>query len=110
MPGWMSRAEALAYFDLGADVAELERIILEHDIDADVDELGRILEVDAEHAKAALFAEHERKVGYRPDDPGAMARERKKARDREDAARRRRRAKRERLAARVKARGSLTEG
>lgn len=97
----MTRAEALAYFGLGDDVEELERICLEHDIDVDVDLAGQITKVDADEAKAVLFAEHKRKVGYRPDDERVQRALERRARANVAAAKRRRRERRKRLEERV---------
>ena len=109
MPGWLSWQEAMAYFGLD-DQLDLERIAVEHGLDVDVDAEGHITLVDADDAKRALFAEHERAVGHRPDDPAAHAKAQKGTRAREASARRRRRERRARLEARVRSRGSLTEG
>jgi len=68
-PTWITPAEALRYFGLGEDVEELERIVIEYHLDAEVDEQGNLTAIDTTEAAEALFAEHERSVGYRPDDP-----------------------------------------
>ena len=104
MGGWLSRAEALAYFGLGDDVEELERVCLEHDIDIEVDIAGEVVQVDAEEAKAVLFAEHKRKVGYRPDDQRVREALQKRERVNQAAAKRRRRERRRRLEERMAAR------
>jgi hypothetical protein len=109
MPGGMTRREAMAYFGLEEE-AELERVAVEYELDVDVDTEGRIIEVDADDARRALFGEHERKVGHRPDDPAAHAKAQKAHRDRQAAAKRRRRERRVRLQERVRRRASLTEG
>jgi hypothetical protein len=109
MPGgWMTRQEAMAYF--GVDEHDLERIAVDYELDVDVDADGRIFQVYADDAtRNALFAEHERKAGHRPDDPKAHAKVQKLHRDRELAAKRRRRERRARLQERVRRRASLTK-
>jgi hypothetical protein len=71
----LTKHEALIYFGLDGDEEELERIVAEYDLLVDLDGLGRIetVEAEPERLKEALFAEHERKVGHRPDDPEMMA-------------------------------------
>jgi len=75
--------EALKFFGLGDNLEELERIVDEYDLDADFDEEGSLVSVDLSESKEALFEEHRKNVGYRPDDPKAMERERKKVERRE---------------------------
>ena len=104
MGGWLTKAEALAYFGLGEDVEELERICLEHDIDVDVDINGELTKIEAEDAKAALFHEHKAKVGYRPDDQRVGEALQRREKTNATAAKRRRRERRKRLEARVAAR------
>lgn len=101
MAGWLNATEALAYFGLGADVEELERMVIEHGIDVDVDDEGKITRIDAEQSKAALFIEHERRVGYRPDDEAAGRRHRAAAKAAETRARNRRLERRKLLEDRV---------
>jgi uncharacterized protein YuzE len=101
MGGWLTRAEALAYFGLGEDVEELERIVLEHDIDVDVDIDGNLTHIEAEDAKAALFHEHKRRVGYRPDDERVRTALERRGKANAAAAKRRRRDRRKRLEDRV---------
>jgi len=108
MPGWLTRHEAMAYFGLDEE-AELERVAVEYELDVDVDADGRITQVEADDARRALFGEHEKKVGHRPDDPKAHAKVQKAHHDRELAAKRRRRERRARLAERVRRRASLTK-
>lgn len=108
MPGSMTRQEAMAYF--GVDEHDLERLAVDYELDVDVDTEGRITQLEVDEAtKAALFAEHQRQVGHRPDDPKAHAKAQKTERGREASAKRRRRDRRARLEARVRARGSLTD-
>ena len=109
MPGWLTRREAMAYLGL-QDEAELERMVVAYEIDVDVDTDGRIVEVEADDVRRALFGEHERKVGHRPDDPAAHAKAQRTDRDRQAAAKRRRKARRARLEERIQRRASLTEG
>lgn len=101
MGGWLTKTEALAYFGLGEDVEELERLCLEHDIDVDVDVDGNLTKIEAEDAKAALFHEHKRKVGYRPDDERVRAALHRREKANAAAAKRRRRERRKRLEDRV---------
>jgi len=103
MPGSLRRREAMAYFGL-TDEAELERVAVEYELDVDVDTEGRIIEVDADDAKRALFGEHEIVVGYRPDDEGVKRKLEGRARANAAATKRRRQARRARLQARVAAR------
>jgi len=103
MPGSLRRREAMAYFGL-TDESELERIVIEYDIDADVNTSGQLIHIDADDAKAALFAEHEIVVGYRPDDEGVKRKLEGRARANAAAAKRRRQARRARLQVRVAAR------
>ena len=104
MAGWMTTEEALRYFGLGDDVDELERIVVEYGLDADFDDDRRITRVDGNDAGDALFAEHEKQIGYRPDDPTAMARVRRNAEQRENRAKAKREEKRTSLVRRVQAR------
>jgi hypothetical protein len=99
--GWLSRKEALAYFGLGDDVEELERLCVEHDVDVDVNDAGDIMRVDAAEAKAVLFTEHKRKVGYRPDDERVQKVLQRRERANAAARKRRRRERRKRLEERV---------
>ena len=100
MSGWLLPQEAMAYLGLEEE-AELERVAVEYDLDVDVDTEGRITQVEADDVRRALFGEHERKVGHRPDDPKVRAKVQKAHRDREAAAKRRRRERRGRLRERV---------
>jgi len=68
MPDWMPTDTALRYFGLQTE-AELEDLVLEFNIDAEVDNLGNVLTIDASDTREALFESHKRKVGHRPDDP-----------------------------------------
>lgn len=92
----LSVKEALRFFGLD-DVSDLERIVLEYDIDAEVDDAGGLVAIDAADLREPLFAEHERRHGHRPDDPAAVDRARKDQHRHEEAARRRRADRRERL-------------
>jgi hypothetical protein len=103
--------EALRFYGLDNDVEELERMVVDYGIDADFDGDGRLMAVDVEgpEAREALFGEHQRKTGFRPDDPdehrkalAAMAGQRK-------AAKTRRMKKRGKLERRVAARKGQTK-
>lgn len=108
MAGELTRREAMAYLGLEEE-AELERIAVAYELDVDVDTEGRIVTVDAEDAQRALFGEHERKVGHRPDDPAARVKVQKAHHERQLAAKRRRRERRVRLQERVRRREALTQ-
>lgn len=102
MQDWMNWKEAMAYF--GVDEPELERIVLEHDVDVETDDLGRITYVDTSDIKRVLFKEYEKKLGHRPDDPKAMkaarvrqAKEEQKVKEHARMSKERLRAKREGL-------------
>lgn len=97
MPNWMNWREAMAYF--GVDEPELERIVLEHDVDIETDDNGNIRLVDSRDIKEVLFKEYEKKAGHRPDDPKAMHAARVKRDEQEKEARRHSRMSRERLRA-----------
>jgi hypothetical protein len=91
----LSVPEALRFFGLD-DVAELERIVLEHDIDAEVDDDGELVAIAAE-LREPLFEEHRRRHGHRPDDPEQVAKAHRAMREFDEEARRRRAARRTRL-------------
>lgn len=66
MVDWLSPDEAMRYF--GVDLPGLEKIVADYNIDADIDLDGQIVAVNAADVKEPLFVEHEKEVGYRPDD------------------------------------------
>jgi hypothetical protein len=68
---WMDVQEALLFFGL-EDMDELELLVLDHDIDALVDQ-GRVVAIDANDVREALFELHRKRAGYRPDDQDASA-------------------------------------
>ena len=107
-PTMATTEEALRFFGLGNKIEELERIVVEYDLDADFDDAGELILVDVGDVKEALFEEHKRNIGYRPDDPVAMAREKRNAERREKSALERRIKKRTTLEQRVTAR--MSEG
>ncbi len=94
----MMADEAMRY--LGVDEAELERVVLEHSLDVEVDEAGRVIWVDGD-MREVLFAEHHKKVGHRPDDPKAQAATAEELEAFEESGRQRRRARRALLEQRV---------
>jgi hypothetical protein len=104
---WITRASALRYFGLADDDDgwdELNEIVDEFDIDAEVGENGDVLRINSNDPgmREALAERHKRQVGHRPDDPEKV----KEARDRLTASekarkRRRREARRQRLPRRI---------
>ncbi len=103
MTEWVSVREALAYLGL-ADLGELEQLVIDRDMDAEVDTEGNLVGIDGRELREALFDLHEQAVGYRPDDPKAQDAEAKRAARREATARRARVARRAKMIERVKAR------
>ena len=98
---WMSREEAQRFFGGLIDTdEELERFVLDHDIDAEVDDDGTIITIDASDIREHLFELHRSKLGHRPDDPDAQAKAAKRERDREGRRRRKRAGRRALLEAR----------
>lgn len=93
----MNWREAMSFF--GVDELELERIVLEHDVDVETDDNGNITFVDPSDIKEVLFKEHEKKVGHRPDDPKAMHEARVKQAEQEKEARKHLKMSKERLKA-----------
>ena len=84
----MSVQEALRYFGLptsdeGYD--RLEEIAAEHDLDIELDEFNKIKSVEPSGVKEALFQEHLKTVGHRPDSADAMekAKREKETKDRQ---------------------------
>ena len=90
--------EAMRYFGVD-DIQELQRIVLEHDIDVEVDDDGALVSIIGD-LKEPLFEEHHRQVGHRPDDPEQMKKAHANQQRRETLARQRREARRELLKAR----------
>lgn len=84
MPNWITRREVMQYLGLvqpgelisAQAMEELERIVVEHDLDVELDDGDLIATVEGDQAKLreALFEEHRRNAGHRPDDPEAMER------------------------------------
>jgi hypothetical protein len=74
--GWMAVDEACRY--LGLDPWDLksedrlEELVVKYDVDVEVDDRGNLLELEPEDLKRVLFSEHERRVGYQPDDEDAV--------------------------------------
>jgi hypothetical protein len=53
-----------------SDVEELERIVIEHNVEVDIDDDGEVFAVHGgEPLREALFEEHRKNIGHRPDDP-----------------------------------------
>ncbi len=99
----MTRDEAIQYLGL-KDEAELERVVIAHVVDVELEDDGRIVQV-LDDMREVLFEEHRKKVGYRPDDPDVVAQTQAQVQDEQEQARQARAAKRGKLEARVKARG-----
>jgi hypothetical protein len=72
-PGWFRIEEAQRYLGLDpADPeseAELERIIDEYDVDAEVSDVGRIIGIDPVDLQRALLDRYRKKTGHAHDDP-----------------------------------------
>lgn len=68
---WMSTEEALQSLAFKNE-DELEDFVLEFDLEARVDDSGRITAIQAWDLREPLFTLHERRAGFRPDDPDAM--------------------------------------
>lgn len=90
-----------------SDIEELERIVIEHEVEVDIDEDGEVFAVHGGEAlREALFEEHRKNLGHRPDDPNvAVENEALRNAERERASAERGR-RREALKARVQARGA----
>jgi hypothetical protein len=88
-----------------SDPDELERIVIEHDIEVDIDDDGEVFAVHGGLAlREALFEEHRKNLGHRPDDPNvAVENQALQNAERERASAERGR-RREALEARVRAR------
>jgi len=88
MVDFMSVREALRYYGIayisGDETipdevrGQLEDLALEYDLDIEADNRGGIIAIDPIGSKEALFKEHQKKVGHRPDDPGEMSKEKVK--------------------------------
>lgn len=65
---FMPAVTAMRYLGID-DLDELERVVVDHDVDVELDGNGLIRAVEMTTLKNALFEEHRRVVGYRPDDP-----------------------------------------
>jgi hypothetical protein len=88
MTDFMSTREALRYFGIAyipEDVTipdevrdQLENLLLEHDLDIETDNRGTVMAIDPIGSREALFKEHLKKVGHRPDDPAEMSKEKVK--------------------------------
>lgn len=87
--------DAIAFFGLGrvppdqpvpdALMDQLEVLVLEHDLEVETDNRGDITGIiTGTKVKEALFEEHRKKVGHRPDDPLAMHKARVQAEKQEE--------------------------
>lgn len=93
MADFMPVRDALRYFGIAylpedepipeSVIDELEAIVVEHDLDVEANNRGDIISIEPLKAQEALFVEHEKKVGHRPDHPGKMA-EAKVKKDKEE--------------------------
>lgn len=107
---WMPRVQACRFFGLTDDDAgydELNELVVEFDIDAEVGPIGDVIAINANDPglKEALFARHHRKVGHRPDDSKKMGKARSIMMNTELAAKdQRKAARRDRLPKRIAAR------
>jgi len=99
MPNWMSPNEAMRYF--GVDLAELEAIVVNYEIDVEVDSDGVLVWIDADDCKQPLFEEHTLKVGHRPDDWREMLKAKDKVMKEEEKAKQERETQRQDLVHRV---------
>ena len=82
MADFMPVRDALRYFGIAylsedepiseAVMDQLEAIVVEHDLDIEATNRGDIISIEPLKAQEALFKEHEKKVGHRPDHPGKM--------------------------------------
>jgi len=88
--------ESFGLRDAENAIGELERIVLEYDLDADVDDDGNLLAITGD-IREAVFEEHRKNVGHRPDDPVAQEKQRKLEQDEREKAKARRMQRREKL-------------
>mgnify|MGYP003498397914 CR=1 FL=1 len=102
---FMPAVSAMRYLGI-SDPDELERIVVEHRVDVDIDDDGEIFAVaGGELLREALFEEHRKREGHRPDDPDVALEVQTRAQEERERAREERARKRVALEARVKARG-----
>ena len=94
MTDFMSVEEAVRYFGLGnlppqEAIDKLEEILIENEVDVETDNAGNLISIDPSTSREALFEEHKKKTGYRPDSTVKMAEEiaKKAAKEREEATR-----------------------
>jgi len=99
----MNPEEAMNYF--GVDLEVLEALVLEHNIDVEVNEQGELVRINADECKQPLFVEHQKKVGYLPDDPKQMEKMKDKTEKDEAKNKVKREVKRSKLVQRVSMRG-----
>jgi hypothetical protein len=116
-PAWLRIDEALMYLGLplgDEGEAELERIIDEYDIDAEVSDVGRIIGADPQDLQRALLDRYVKKTGHRHDDPKehlkAMDKLEKDKENRKNDRKQRKVLLKRRMAARMAAKGSQNGG
>jgi hypothetical protein len=100
----MTPEDAMAYLGI-SDRDELEDLVLAHGVEADVDEDGQLEWLNPADLKPVLFAEHESKVGYHPEDPVRHQQAREVAIEKHRRAMARRDERRALLEQRIKTRG-----
>jgi hypothetical protein len=105
---FMPAATAMRYLGID-DLDELERIIVEHGVEVELDGNGMVYGVEAESLKHALFEEHRHALGYRPDDPAVGQANRMRLENERAARKAARKLHHERLTRRVAARRALKE-
>lgn len=97
---WMDKEEALQAFAFESE-DELEDFVLEFELEAKINDAGEITAVQAWDLREPLFELHARRVGYRPDDPKAMAQALLEHQERENRELDEHRARRRKLRTRV---------
>lgn len=108
MAEWQSAQEALKYFGL-TKIEDLEDLVEDFKIDADISPEGELVAIDAADPQVAeaLFELQRRRFGQRPDDPQAQAQAKRRREEEERQSRIRREANRPRFSDRVARRRSL---
>lgn len=112
MSDFMSVRDALRYFGIAyldendpvtqVMIDRLEDIVVENDLDIEASNRGDIMSIEPLGAQEALFVEHEKKHGHRPDHPGKMAEARTKKEKEEKQDKERREQAKERVKLKVK--------
>ena len=105
---WSNRKEFRQFmgWDYPMDENALEDLLVEYDFEVELDEDGKVewIEANPDKMKAALFDQHNRDMGYRPDDIYAAANAHHGAALEENERREKRAVMKKRLHTRVKAR------